>query len=406
MNNSTGVNRIPNRPSTLTYETIDYFKFNKKSKHIVIPNHVTLIGGAIFKRFYNLTTITIPNSVVKIENYTFDGCRNLTSVDIQGSITRIGRYAFNSCVSLTSIDIPRSVTDIGQTAFAGCSRLKSIIIPHGIKEIKLFTFIDCKEMRYADIPPSVTDIGEQAFTDCTSLSSIVIPSSITTMGWRVFHGCTDLQFIIIPSALEEKGTDFWTHIGIHREKTALVTESMLSTWANRNSIPSSYSYHELAILYKLQKDNNFIPSWSEISKIAPNVGIRDLLKVVPEEKKSTMLPKILEDLQANRGVPRLSLFSFAPVAFKDGQEIVYPRSEDVNEYRRSNEPEKTLFLKDMCNDTSKELLQWLTLKEIATILRVKATSDIKRVNNIDETAGEEGIQCVYSTMHCKMHAVS
>ncbi len=359
-----------------------------KSKHVYeFQDNITTITIELVNPIRNNTTIkniTIPNNITDIEEYAFDCCKSITSINIPNSVKKIGQHAFDCCSSLRSINIPNSVTSIERETFGECIGLTAVNIPNSVTYIGKAAFYKCTGLRSINIPNSVTNIEENTFFGCKGLTSITIPNGVTNIEQDAFKGCKGLLDIIIPESLENKDLDFWTKIGIDLDKTELVTESTLSTWASANTLPSAYSYHELSILYILQKDNNFTPSWFEINQLVPNVVISDLLKIIPIGKKSTVLPKPLKKLTAKKGLLGLSFFSFAPGAHREVQGNHNHKLEVVNEYVKSHEPEKTLRLKDMSYGDDIALLKWLTLKEVAILLIAKATSDIKPMMK-DET---------------------
>ena len=213
-----------------------------------VPDGVTRIGDAVFKRCYNLKSITIPDSVMNIGNSVFDDCgllenilvtsgnpvysdvdgvlfsrdakvlyyypegkkaetytipdgvtsigdeafyrrTSLESVTIPDSVTSIGDYAFYVCFGLTSITIPDSVTDIGVYAFSACSGLTSVTIPDSVTSIRDGTFSGCQYLTTVTIPDSVTSIGSYAFSGCWNLTNITIPDSVTSIGNEAFSAC-------------------------------------------------------------------------------------------------------------------------------------------------------------------------------------------------------------------------
>ena len=70
--------------------------------------------------------MTIPDSVTEIWTAAFRRCSSLTSVTLGNSITNIAYFAFQDCSALTSVTIPESVTTIGGDAFYSCSALNTI----------------------------------------------------------------------------------------------------------------------------------------------------------------------------------------------------------------------------------------------------------------------------------------
>ena len=216
-----------------------------------IPDHVTEIFDAAFRRCESLTSIDIPNSVKSIEKWTFCGCSSLTSIEIPDSVKSIRKYTFSGCKSLTSIEIPNSVESIGWEAFSGCSALKEVhsyiedpskvqisylsdfpsryctlYVPintiqayrthkvfmrfEKIKPIHPYLKFDetgkivdgiRKKVTGVVIPEGVTSIGDEAFRECTFLTSIEIPDSVESIGNSAFSGCSSLTSIEIPNSV-------------------------------------------------------------------------------------------------------------------------------------------------------------------------------------------------------------
>ena len=232
----------------------------------VIPEGITAIGNAAFRRCSGLTSVTIPNSVTSIGEFAFVGCSGLTSVTIPNSVTSIGNYAFNNCSGLTSViveagnthydsrdscnaliqtdlgllilgcqstvipegitaivnaafggcsgltsvTIPNSVTSIGYGAFSGCSGLTSVTIPNSVTSIGNYAFDGCSGLTSVTIGNSVTSIGTYAFQGCSGLTSVTIPNSVTSIGDNAFRDCSGLTSVTIPNSVTSIGTDaFW-----------------------------------------------------------------------------------------------------------------------------------------------------------------------------------------------------
>ena len=335
--------KFPYFTTTITREMLDPVRNNKTIKHI-----------------------TIPDSITEIEEYTFAGCDGLISIDIPNSVTYIGESAFAGCTGLTSITIPKKVDDIEKCAFHNCEGLTSIIILS-----------------------SFTKIKENVFRGCNGLLFFIIPEAFTIDNYQLARQGIDLNKIKLVTLAD------WSMIntpiqGIDLDKIKL---DIQPDWVMENTLPSTYSCHDIFILFKLQKENSYTPSWALISKIVPNVVMSDLLKILPAEKKCTVLPKTYENLSENEGLLRLSLFSFVPVVKTEVQQANHNHEKEVvNEYIRSNEPEKTLYLKDMSGDDSMTVLQWLTIKEVAILLKAKATSDLKPIMKDEMAAVSESTQ--------------
>lgn len=63
----------------------------------------------------------IPDTVTEIEKAAFKRCRNLRSVDIPDSVTSIGSMEFKNCINLV-ITVSKNCR-IGEDAFTGCKKV-------------------------------------------------------------------------------------------------------------------------------------------------------------------------------------------------------------------------------------------------------------------------------------------
>jgi len=78
-------------------------EFNGKSKEIIIPDTVTIIGDKAFSGCKRITKITIPETVTCIENMAFFNCQKITGIHIPESVTDIAENAFLDCKKLTEM---------------------------------------------------------------------------------------------------------------------------------------------------------------------------------------------------------------------------------------------------------------------------------------------------------------
>ena len=87
-----------------------------------------------------------------------------------------------------------------------------------------------------------------------------------------------------------------------------------------------------------------------------------------------MLPKIYKNLPINRCLESYSLFSVAPAKPRQ-EESDYLKKYEFEEYKNPNNPTKTIQLQEVSPAASSAILKWLTLKEVATLLRAKVPDD-------------------------------
>ena len=125
-----------------------------------------------------------------------------------------------------------------------------------------------------------------------------------------------------------------------------------------------------------KKHDSYNPSWPELGKLAPNLLMGDLLKVLPEKKISMVLPKIYKHRPITQCLDKLSLFRVTPLESRQ-EESDYLKKEGFQEYKNSNKPYRTVQLGEVDPAASSAILKSLTLKEVATLLSVKASSELR-----------------------------
>ena len=188
-----------------------------------------------------------------------------------------------------------------------------------------------------------------------------------------------MRLVIIPTNLESKNGNYWSEKGINIKQTTLITHDQFSNWENNQNLNSTYANHELVILYRLQKDDNFTPSWPELGKLVSNLMMGDLLEVLPEEKKNIVLPKIYKNISTIDYLQNYSLFSVTVAKSRQEHELKADHIEknDFKEYKNLDDPSKTIQLRELSTAASSAILSRLTIKEVATLLNVKASSKLR-----------------------------
>ena len=74
---------------------------------LVVPDNVTRVGLAAFRKCNGLTSVTIPDQVTSIEGWAFSDCNNLASVTVGNGVTNIGEYVFLNCNRLSALTLPK-----------------------------------------------------------------------------------------------------------------------------------------------------------------------------------------------------------------------------------------------------------------------------------------------------------
>ena len=422
MNKSEHTYTLPTGITTVAKSMLDAIKDQKQITHVIIPQGVTSIDEKAFfhcsrltsitipdsvtsigkQAFYfctGLTSITIPDSVTRIEQSTFEYCSSLVSISLPDNIHTISKFAFKYCSNLTSINIPTNLHTICSEAFAGtliskitippnvtniergafreCLSLTSCDIPDNITTLSPYLFENCSKLEKIHLPQHITSIEEYAFANCSNLTYFTIPDSVTEIKPKAFQNWKRLKLIILPNDLKNKDINYWSNRGINKDKIQLIDSQTISIWAKDKKLSNTNSYHELALLYQLQNDNKFNPSWPDLGKLAPNLLMNDLLEVLPEEKINIVLPKTYKNLPINLCLENHSLFSVTPEKSRQEEKTDHLIKNGFKAYKNPENPTQTLQLREVSPAVSSAILKWLTIKEVATYLDAKATSEIK-----------------------------
>ena len=95
-------------------------RYTGKSKVVVIPKGVTIIGNKAFIG-QEITKVIIPEGVTTIGERAFYECVHLTEVILPESARFIERRAFGYCRALTTISVPEGILMMDDEAFLGCN---------------------------------------------------------------------------------------------------------------------------------------------------------------------------------------------------------------------------------------------------------------------------------------------
>lgn len=169
------------------------------AENVTIPELVTAIGNAAFKRVTSLKRVTFNSKMTTIATNAFRGCSNLEVVNWNGyQTTTINGYVF-AYVKFTQepFAVPESVKTISENAFL-TSGVINITLP-SVESIHYRGFGDCKLLEYVSMP-KVVSIESQSFYKCSSLKTVLFGStgSLKTIASMAFASCISLESISIP----------------------------------------------------------------------------------------------------------------------------------------------------------------------------------------------------------------
>ena len=181
-----------------TMTTLFYYEHGTKSKKLVVPEGVRIIGRHSFYNCQKIESITIPSSVKIIGYNPFANCSTLSLINHSpeyvyenGALydkqrTELIYYSIPSPAE--TFVVPITVKKIGRSAFFGCKNLKKVIIPEGVSIIERSSFANCINLSEVSIPDSVTILGEWAFVNCTNLNAITLHDNTSIEG-HTFLNC-------------------------------------------------------------------------------------------------------------------------------------------------------------------------------------------------------------------------
>jgi len=218
----------------LTPTTIELIGYSGSAADLEIPSTlifdateftVVALGGFLFDKNTNLTSVDIPDSVTTIGTGAFSECTNLTTVRFPAGLTTIPASCFYDCEKLTGVKIPDTVTTIGASAFQYCYALTSIRVPFGVQHLNNLTFQGCHGLQSVELPTALYTLGDQVFASCPVLDDVVLPDGLQSLGISCFAGCSALSEIVIPGSVNAIG-DYAFQGDADLERATILNSSM------------------------------------------------------------------------------------------------------------------------------------------------------------------------------------
>ena len=161
-----------NLPDSLT--AIGTYAFGEcPMKSIVIPPHVTSLGGSLFDRCEALEEITIPESVTSFGPCVFIRTPWLEAKRAENPLVIVNNVVVDGRKCTGQVVIPDTVTALTGQCFYGCGGMTGIEFNSNITDIPTCTFEECG-LTEITLPASVAHIGTEAFWGCGNLEKVTI----------------------------------------------------------------------------------------------------------------------------------------------------------------------------------------------------------------------------------------
>lgn len=138
------------------------------------------------------------------------------TVIIPDGVTKIGRAAFKRCKEITGITFPEGLLTVGEFAFSECSSLKAIALPDSVQHIHYNAFEDCDSLESVSLGTNVKLISRRAFENCAKLQTLVVAGGVPRIADEAFTRCESLYMI---TASEETVQQVWNSLS-DADKTA------------------------------------------------------------------------------------------------------------------------------------------------------------------------------------------
>jgi len=280
---------------------IDSFAFANSGLREIEAKSVLSIAHSAFAHCHDLKYASLPQATL-IDETGFYDCPQLASINIP-KVGIIGTSAFAES-AVTKVEAP-SATEILKLAFQACKKLHTFVAPKA-RYINNSAFAYCPELKQVYLP-NTKDIETDVFKTSTQSDFIqeleILANALSINNDQAIDSkqvsenaiqddnTSNLEKLLVHHDLitahhPETDRAWWLSRGIDPEKTSI---DSLDAWAERQNITLSDT-DALFILYRLNQDADYRPTWPELGRACPNLPFHLLLKVLPEDKYAQTLP--------------------------------------------------------------------------------------------------------------------
>lgn len=161
-------------------------------ENMMLPPHLTYIGGGAFYGAENITDIFIPSSVTEIGKEAFKFCVNAETVYIGTGVYELKQRTFEKCFKLKTVNM-QTVEKIGSYCFNDCFRMTDIDLSN-VKSIGYSAFLRNESLLEVDLSMCDTVLA-RAFKRCYNLKSVVLCKKLYEIRSEVFSACFELENI-------------------------------------------------------------------------------------------------------------------------------------------------------------------------------------------------------------------
>lgn len=170
--NLTGFDVSEDHPSYCVLDGILYSRdmttllqcFANRTKAVVIPEGVTVIGPQAFYRCTQIPSLSFPSTLKRIENW---GCADMLGITepvvLPSGLEFIGNNALQLCGGIKGTLIIPAGLQLGEGVFGANQAITTVIVEEGVTALPPSTFYFCTGITQVYMPTTIKEIGGNCF---------------------------------------------------------------------------------------------------------------------------------------------------------------------------------------------------------------------------------------------------